>query len=322
LPRAAQHCMGRGLVGCILCGCIVTLAHVAVLHVAHEGTVSVGGQGPGWRPVGAGALTPDVAPVPVAAATVSTPSAAPPPLAAAVAAGAPSLSPTTAPPLLTAASAQRARRVAAPDGPPIVSDAVCVRDAAQLPPLPPLPAPAWMPDLDAATSATSFPQLRTLLSGRPPAPLPPDLAALLAEYAVVHAEVMGGARPQRVLVMEGCGRAEGQCGGVGDRLKSLRMCFYAAVLSGRALVLQDWVPVGLGTVFGVGQVDWRLPGALEASLGSVPAVHGSWCVGTWDLGIGDRVVGWWDVVVVVLLCVWGGGGGLKRVLGGVRHPSR
>jgi hypothetical protein len=163
----------------------------------------------------------------------------------------------------------------APPAPESPLDATCATDALSLPALPVGPVP-WLPDLHGAASATTFPQLRALLSNAPPAPPTPDVDALLAAYAVLHAEVMAGTRPRRVFVMEGCGFADGRCGGLGDRVKSLRFCLYVALLSGRALLLQDWYPVSLTAVFSVGEIDWRLPDGVAAELGAAPFVHGMW----------------------------------------------
>jgi hypothetical protein len=111
-----------------------------------------------------------------------------------------------------------------------------------------------VPDLDGALAATSFPHLRQLLSGRPTSGwdnVSEDLTRLMEEYRTVHAEVLAGTRPLRVFVLE-CegGDHLGDCGGLGDRVKSLRVFFYLCLLAGRALVLaDDWSGVKASTVF-------------------------------------------------------------------------
>ena len=157
------------------------------------------------------------------------------------------------------------------------ADRICVRDSAQLPPLPALPV-RWTPDLTRAATADSWQQLRYLLSGRVGEPVSEDLQALLREYSKLHADIVAGRRPLRVLVMEGCGYVDGRCGGLGDRLKSLRMCFYVALLSERALLLQDWYPVSVTAVLTVGEIDWRLPSHVAGLMNDAPFVHGKWCV--------------------------------------------
>jgi hypothetical protein len=119
-----------------------------------------------------------------------------------------------------------------------------------------LPTPlGWVPDLDGLLTAASFPHLRQLLSGRATSgwdTAPKDLTHLMEEYRAVHAEVLAGARPLRVFLLHctGGGPRVGDCGGLGDRVKSLRMFFYLCLLSGRALVLaDDWDGVKSSTVF-------------------------------------------------------------------------
>jgi hypothetical protein len=151
----------------------------------------------------------------------------------------------------------------------------CEADAG-LPPLLPARAagPGWLPDLAAAAAADSFPALRRALSGRPPPVVPADLAALLTAYTALHADILSGTAPLRVFIVRcrgepsapggggggGGGGGVGdagvsssggeECGGLGDRLKSLRLFFYLCLLSGRALLLaDDWSGVRASAVF-------------------------------------------------------------------------
>jgi hypothetical protein len=135
----------------------------------------------------------------------------------------------------------------------------CDRDADTVPPPVALSPHAdgvqgWLPDLAAAARATSFQDLRRHLSGRSDAGrtvLPPDLHTLLDAYAVVHNDILVGRAPLRVWIVECHGQQhEEDCGGLGDRVKALRMFFYLCVLSGRALLMSDdWEGVLASEVF-------------------------------------------------------------------------
>ena len=112
----------------------------------------------------------------------------------------------------------------------------------------------WVPDLAAAAAATSFPELRFHLSGRSnvaAAVLPADLPLLLQQYRDVHADILAGRRPLRVWIIECHGEShEDDCGGLGDRVKALRMFFYLCVASGRALLMSDdWEGVPASEIF-------------------------------------------------------------------------
>jgi hypothetical protein len=126
-------------------------------------------------------------------------------------------------------------------------------------------ADGWIPRLDDALNATTFPELRYLLSGRKPDDayaMDPDLRQLLDEYKVLHDDIMAGRRPMRLWAVHG------SRSGTGDRIKGWRVIFYLALLSGRAFVIMD--DAKLDDVFLPGSVDWRVP---ESLLGRVTNAH-------------------------------------------------
>ena len=93
------------------------------------------------------------------------------------------------------------------------------------------------------------------LSGRQ-SPVNAVLSSILEEYRQLHAAMLQGSVPMRAWIVSGCG-LNGGCGGLGDRVKALRLNFYLAVLSKRAIFLEDWLPVGFQDVFAENQVMWR-----------------------------------------------------------------
>jgi hypothetical protein len=113
----------------------------------------------------------------------------------------------------------------------------------------------------ALVAASSFPELRYILSGRRTASPPPALQELLTAYAALHRDIIAGRRPLRLLVSGRCDPPHsGSCGGFGDRFKSLRLLFYTAVMTSRAILFLHWGGgVGLEDVFDVNSVDWRVP---------------------------------------------------------------
>jgi hypothetical protein len=88
----------------------------------------------------------------------------------------------------------------------------------------------WTISLHNVSRAASFPELRWLLSGRPPHAVPAALADALATYSTLHRDMMAGRVPLRVWIMRGCG-AGVVCGGIGECLKAVRMALYVALLS-------------------------------------------------------------------------------------------
>jgi hypothetical protein len=141
-----------------------------------------------------------------------------------------------------------------------------------------LPAPrragatGWLPLLANVSAAQDFPQLRYLLSGRRSAPSESDpLQRVFARYAQLHADILSGRKPFRVFVAV-C-RDQFLCGGLGDRVRGLRLIAYVAVLSGRALLLDDWKSVNIGDVFLPGAVDWRLTESVRSRMAGNPAAR-------------------------------------------------
>ncbi len=113
----------------------------------------------------------------------------------------------------------------------------------------------------ALVAASSFPEFRYILSGRRTASPPPALQELLTAYAALHRDIIAGRRPLRLLVSGRCDPAQlGPCGGFGDRTKSLRLLFYTAVMTSRAILFPRWGPsFALDDTFDVNSVDWRVP---------------------------------------------------------------
>jgi hypothetical protein len=113
----------------------------------------------------------------------------------------------------------------------------------------------------ALVAASSFPELRYILSGRRTASPPPALQELLTAYAALHRDIIAGRRPLRLLVSGRCIPPQlGSCGGFGDRIKSVRLLFYTAVMTSRAILFHRWSPTfALDDTFDVNSVDWRVP---------------------------------------------------------------
>jgi hypothetical protein len=140
----------------------------------------------------------------------------------------------------------------------------------------------WLPQLQRAGDAQSFPELRKLLSGRDMPPVDDALERVLADYARLHADIVSGRRPWRVWIVDCAGFR--QCGGLGDRVKGVRACvrasrvttlycdacslllrctvgapqlrllFYLSVASQRALQILDWPAPSLLDMFEVSVV--------------------------------------------------------------------
>ena len=84
----------------------------------------------------------------------------------------------------------------------------------------------WLPQLQRAGDAQSFPELRKLLSGRDMPPVDDALERVLADYARLHADIVSGRRPWRVWIVDCAGFR--RCGGLGDRVKGVRACVRAS----------------------------------------------------------------------------------------------
>jgi hypothetical protein len=136
--------------------------------------------------------------------------------------------------------------------------------AAIAPPPPLIPQERWTPRLADAERASTFAELRHLLSGRRSGHddaashgVSPDIDAMLEAYASYHELVRTGQVPLRMLVVSGSKN------GLGDRAKAWRVLLYLAVLSGRAIFLDDPDATELADIFEPHRVDWRLPKATE-----------------------------------------------------------
>jgi hypothetical protein len=93
---------------------------------------------------------------------------------------------------------------------------------------------------DAAYRAALFPELRwLLLSGRRRHAMPAAVSDALATSSAVHGDMMAGRSPLLLWMMRGCG-AGIVCGGIGERLKAVRMALYVALLSRRARWWRVW----------------------------------------------------------------------------------
>jgi hypothetical protein len=129
----------------------------------------------------------------------------------------------------------------------------------------------WIPDLHAAATSQSFPELRMHLSGRPTASIG-GISELIDSYAQLHRRIMSGELPANFLAVsgrDGAGTQKGKgfsLGGIGDRIKGWRMAFYLAILSKRALLLEDWQSFPLESVFEPYRVNWTVPDAMRQKL--------------------------------------------------------
>ncbi len=126
---------------------------------------------------------------------------------------------------------------------------------------------AWLPRLDDALNATTFPELRYLLSGRrldsTSHPSSPDMPELLRRYADMHRAMVNGSVPLRAWIIH-YARS-----GVGDRIKGWRVVFYTALMSGRAVFFSSMDVGMVSDMFLPGEVDWRIPPSLEGQLTSL-----------------------------------------------------
>ena len=79
--------------------------------------------------------------------------------------------------------------------------------------------------------AGRYPELQwLLLSGRRRHAVSAAVSDALATCSAVHGDMMAGRSPLLVWMMRGCG-AGVVCGGIGERLKAVRMALYVALLS-------------------------------------------------------------------------------------------
>jgi hypothetical protein len=126
---------------------------------------------------------------------------------------------------------------------------------------------AWLPRLDDALKATTFPELRFLLSGRrldsTSHQSSPDMPELLRRYADMHRAMVNGSEPLRAWIIHNARS------GVGDRIKGWRAVFYTALMSGRAVFFSSTDVGMVSDMFLPGEVDWRIPPALEGQLASL-----------------------------------------------------
>jgi hypothetical protein len=124
----------------------------------------------------------------------------------------------------------------------------------------------------------------------------PQLTQLLAAYTTLHRDIMSGRRPPRYLVTDRCDEP-GVCGGIGDRMKGLRLLFYTAVMTGRALLLPRWQGVALDDVVLPHTIDWRVPSHIEDLIATASAAATTPSCALWpylcplmDLAFGPAVV--------------------------------